>query len=930
MIGETVSHYQIIEKLGSGGMGEVFLAEDMKLNRRAALKFLPPQLVSDEEFKARFTREAQAAAKLNHPNIITIFEVSEHEGRPYFAMEHVEGESLKEIIKSEDLSTDRVIDIVMQICEGLQAAHEAGIVHRDIKPSNILIDKDGRCRILDFGLAAVQAEEKLTKSGSSLGTVNYMSPEQVQGEKVDHRSDIFSLGVVLYEIITGQPPFKGEYDAAIIYSIVNDTPEPLARYKSDISEEIQRIVSKMLEKDPHLRCQNAADVISDLKRLAVIPKSKKSEKGRETKYILAATVILAIICAGVVAKLLLFGGDKTAEDRRMLAVLPFDNLGSPDDEYFADGITDEIISRLGAIKKLGVISRTSSMQYKNTEKSLRQIGEELGVDYILEGTIRWDKAGDANRVRILPQLIQVVDDTHLWVDDYERDLTQIFAVQTDIATKIAGALDITLGTTENSALQKKPTSDLKAYDYYLRGLDYYNRFHKLDNEHAIQLFIKALDLDSTYALAYAGLADAYCQRNIKFGLDNIWLDSAIVLSRRAISIDPVCEQAYKSLGLSYLGYSYKYPEDQDWARKALEAYHKAYELNPNYLNGMTGIGWTKLWIGEYEEALEWKKKAIAFNPRFAHGYWGLGQAYRALGDYSEAELSFRKALTLQPDFYFALRDLGRLYLFKKEYINTDSCFREFISSGDSYRRSFGRTYLARIPLKQGKFSKALEFLDKGISADSTEYYVGRQHTEKYLLKAFIYAEKKNYESALDDVKRAMEIRQELDSLDYYQHFYVQLLAQNSEFEKAGKVAGDFRETIKKNNPALMTNYWYALGCIEFYKGDYELAAKHFTKSRSNFRIRYMLGRSYLNANNLDDAVTVLEKALSRYSNNRVFWGFWSVKANYYLGIAYEKSGNPNEAIEQYEEFLEIWKDADPGIEEIDDAKARLARLKEGT
>jgi len=267
MIGKTILHYRILEKLGEGGMGEVYLAKDTKLNRRVALKFLPAQYAADEEFKARFKREAQAAAGLNHPNIITIHEVAEHDSRPYIAMEYVEGQSLKDLIAKKDLSINKTIDFAMQICAGLAKAHQAGIIHRDIKPQNILIDKDGRIRILDFGLAKLKPDAMLTRTGSTLGTVAYMSPEQAQGEEADHRSDIFSFGVLLYEMITTQLPFKGEHEAAIAYSIVNETPEPLARYKANVPETLQRLVEKALRKDLNTRYQNATDIIADLKEL---------------------------------------------------------------------------------------------------------------------------------------------------------------------------------------------------------------------------------------------------------------------------------------------------------------------------------------------------------------------------------------------------------------------------------------------------------------------------------------------------------------------------------------------------------------------------------------------------------------------------------------------------------------------------------------
>ncbi|MCH8028149.1 MAG: protein kinase, partial [candidate division Zixibacteria bacterium] len=342
-----VGHYRIIKKIGAGGMGEVFLAQDTKLDREVALKFLPSHLVSDKDVRTRFTREAKAAAKLNHPNIVVVHEVSEFNGRPYFAMEHVKGESLHHFACDNPQPLDKVVDLVIQICEGLSEAHSKGIVHRDIKSANIVVDDKGRPRLLDFGLATVRGEEKLTRTGSTIGTIAYMSPEQIAGKEIDARSDIFSLGVVLYELVTGRTPFKRDNNSATMSAIANDEAEPMARYKTGVSEDLERIVAKALRKDIKSRYQHVDDVLADLRNL-----SSSDKLGARSN------------------------------DRKMVAVLPFENLGAADDEYFADGITEEITSRLAVVSGLGVISRTSALRFKGSKKSISEIGQELGVDYI--------------------------------------------------------------------------------------------------------------------------------------------------------------------------------------------------------------------------------------------------------------------------------------------------------------------------------------------------------------------------------------------------------------------------------------------------------------------------------------------------------------------------------------------------------------------
>ncbi|MBU1318327.1 MAG: protein kinase [candidate division Zixibacteria bacterium] len=480
--GTAVSHYVIIEKIGAGGMGEVYLANDTELNRRVALKFLPPHLCRNEDCRKRFKREAQAAAKLNHPNIIHVYEVSEHQGRPFFAMEHVEGTSLKDVTGDKDLSVERILELGIQVCEGLHAAHEEGVTHRDIKPSNILIDSHGRARIVDFGLASVVGSDQLTRTGSTLGTVGYMSPEQVRGDEIDHRSDLFSFGVVLYELITKQNPFKRDSEAATLKAVCDDIPHPIARFRSNIPDGIQSILDKALEKNIKTRYQHADGMVSDLMRLkrsldsGLSTMSAVTAVGRSSRtwWLVAIVAMLAVAVAVVATQP---WKPETIADKPhkiMLAVLPFENLGDPEDEYFADGITEEILTNLAKLSGLGVISRTSAMQYKNSEKGLRQIGEELGVDYVLEGTIRWDKSGDVNRVRIHPQLIEVADDIHLWADRYDAILSDVFEIQSSIAEKVAEALNVALLETERRALTQQPTENTEAYHYYLRGKQYFS------------------------------------------------------------------------------------------------------------------------------------------------------------------------------------------------------------------------------------------------------------------------------------------------------------------------------------------------------------------------------------------------------------------------------------------------------------------------
>ncbi|UCG51459.1 MAG: protein kinase [Candidatus Latescibacterota bacterium] len=665
MIGKTISHYKILEKLGEGGMGVVYKAEDTKLKRTVALKFLSPQAVGTAEEKTRFVHEAQAAASLNHPNICTIYEIDQIEEQSFIAMEHIDGQSLKAKIEVRPLEIDAVIDIALQVAAGLREAHEKGIIHRDIKSANVMVTQTGQAKIMDFGLAKSPGKTQLTKDGTTVGTVAYMSPEQGRGDAVDHKSDIWSLGVVLYEMIAGSLPFKGDHEQAVMYSILNENPVPLTGVRSGVPMDLEKIVGKCLEKDPQGRYQHVDDLMVDLKQMAasmtgpskvgrvgtVKSTTIKSVIGRG----LGVVVIAVVIALGFVAIYPRFFAPAEREsisDIKKVAVLVFENLGPPQDEYFANGITDAITARLAGIRGLGVISRQSAMQYKGSDRSIQKIGNELGVDYILEGTVQRERPQDPeSRVRVIPQLIRVSDDLHVWAATYDENMTGVFRVQSEIAERVARELDVKLLDPERTRLDANPTENIEAYEYYMRGLDYFDRAEVEQNARAaLRMYERAVELDPDFALAWAALSRA--QVWIYWAFDKMGeLSMAEAASDRALQLAPDLPEAHVARGYIY------YYGRRDY-EKALEHFNTARQLRPSDAEATGAAGFILRRQGKWEDAIARMKNALEMDPRsFVLVEDVLGWTYCRLRRYPEADRHLSRMITLAPD-------AGLAYVFK--------------------------------------------------------------------------------------------------------------------------------------------------------------------------------------------------------------------------------------------------------------------------
>jgi len=732
MIGSRILHYQITEKLGEGGMGEVFLAEDKRLHRRVALKFLNNTFREDAEAHDRLVSEARAASQLNHANVVAIHAIEETEDHLFIVMEYVEGDSLYDLIKSGKIDTDTAIDYAKQILEGLGAAHEKDLVHRDIKSDNIKVTTRGQVKVLDFGLARSAGAADSTRYGSSAGTPAYMAPEQVHGEKSDHRSDLFSFGVVLYEMLTGSRPFKGQHESAITYSIVNEDPDPLNVTRPGLPAGLQPVIDKLLAKDRDDRYQSAAEALADLERgrAGATPRRAPRSNRRVSPALLVAAVV--VIVAGLAY--LFRGGDETvtvAEEpgRIMLVVLPFENLGPAEDEYFADGITEEITTRLAKVSELGVISRKSAMKYKDSEKTLKEIGADLNVDYALEGSIRWDKTGDANRVLVFAQLIRVSDDTHVWADRFDRVYDQIFALQAEIAENVAEALNVTLLEPERAALAVAPTDNMEAYDFYLKGREVYDRAANLDDyETATRLLEQAVKLDSTFSLAHALLARFYTNDhfNNRFP-EQPSLEQGHRAARAALRHNPGGPEGHVAMGY------YHYYGSRDYEH-ALAEFELAAITAPTDATMLQAMGFVQRRQGDWTQAYDNLRRALELDPTSLDLYGNVIETALYVRRFDEADRYIEMATDLAPQYpAFRIYTAVRLMLEPGDIEGALAVMNEL-------EREFGNAvaspFKINLELMSGDFDRILDRLPDLPTVERT--YGDADSANYYLMKGLVY------------------------------------------------------------------------------------------------------------------------------------------------------------------------------------------------
>jgi len=749
MIGQTISHYKILEKLGEGGMGIVYKAQDTKLDRLVALKFLPHHIHASEEERARFLQEARAVAVLNHPAVCTIYDIKEEGDQQFIVMEYVDGMTLHEKILGRGgvpspIRMNDAISYATQIGEALQEAHSKGIVHRDIKSENIMVNNKNQIKIMDFGLAKLKGSLKLTKASSTVGTIAYMAPEQIQGGDTDGRSDIFSFGVVLFEMLTGKMPFRGEHDAAMMYSILNEEPEALSRYLPDPAPELVHIINRSLEKDPADRYQHVDDMTSELRRLkkstSRVVRPELTEQSK-TQQVMQPSVLPkksnlkpwiaggSIVLLAMIVWLLFL--NRPAQKITSMAVLPFVNAGSdPSAEYLSDGFTESLINSLSKLPGIKMMSRNSVFRYKEKDIDPQTVGKELNVGAVLMGRIVLN--GDA--LNVSTELVNTSDNSHMWGEQYQRKTSDIITLQNDISRSLSKHLSITLTGDEEKQITKNATENTEAYQLYLKGRFYWNKRTAEGFRKAVELFQSAIDKDPGYALAYTGLADCYNLMTAYFVLPSSeGFAKAKASANKAIALDNALAEPHTNLA--------SIASDYDWNFEvAGREFRRSIELNPNYATAHHWYGEFLAAMGKKEEGLMEIQKAIEIDPLAPVLYVSSAWINFSLGNSSKALADADRALELDPRFPRALTTKAVIYTELGSEADALKYAREAIAASEN-----GIEYRAWLGHVSGRFGKRQDA--EKILAELLE--TAKKEFVSPVLFAYVYAGLSNRDKAFE-------------------------------------------------------------------------------------------------------------------------------------------------------------------------------------